>query len=182
MLQKFTNTPWVVVKPVIWGDRNRDAYYINNLTDSHRFEVYIDTLFAQNGVDLGLYYGRDEQYNQGENRLGIEIKRDKKSSEGSPNLFIEYQERLNPRSQEWVNSGILRDDNTRFYLIGDIDNFWVFNKEDLVYIYNQLYRGNSYYNGCRLVKVVRGTSRGYIIPKDYANQIAISFEELLQQI
>ena len=81
---------------------------------------------------MGLYYGKDEQYYKGESELGIEIKRDIKASE-TGNLYIEYEERLRNRGQ-WVKSGILKDDNTKYFIIGDIGQYWILSKEQLIQI------------------------------------------------
>lgn len=182
ILFKFKQSPWNYVKPVIWKDRDRSQYYITNLTLSHRFEVYIESLFASRGIELGLYYGKDDQYNQGETKLGIEIKRDIKSKE-TGNLYIEYAERLNSYG-EWVDSGIFKEDNTRYFLIGDIDKFWILDKLDLIDLYHEISQSefNRLENGCRFVKAGRGTSLGYIIPKDVVNQICIEFEDLVRKL
>lgn len=36
---------WDYEKPVIWSDRKKTDYYIEQLNKSHRFEVYVDYLF-----------------------------------------------------------------------------------------------------------------------------------------
>ncbi len=51
----FNEKPWEYEKPVIWGDRIRSQYYIDNLTLSHRFEVYVERQMQLRGVELGLY-------------------------------------------------------------------------------------------------------------------------------
>ena len=86
MLRDFKETPWEFVKPVIWSNNVDNDYFIENLTLSHRFEIFIDTKFKNEGVDIGLYYGRSGQH-QGECKLGIEIKRDMKSKE-TGNLYF----------------------------------------------------------------------------------------------
>jgi hypothetical protein len=110
----FTAERWNYEKPVIWKDRKKTPYFIKQLTESHRFEVFVDTLFRQHGFDIGLYYGREQQYS-GETRVGIEIKLDKKLKE-TKNVYIEYQERM-CRDGEWVNSGILKSDNTKMIFL-----------------------------------------------------------------
>lgn len=96
--------PWEVEKPVIWDDRSKSNYYISNLEDSHRFEVYAEWVFRQYGIDIGLFYGRQQQYEVGETRAGIEIKHDKKSQE-TRNYYFEYMERLTAQGS-WVESGL----------------------------------------------------------------------------
>lgn len=96
---------WDYEKPVIWSDRKKTDYYIEQLNKSHRFEVYVDYLFRQSGYDIGLFYGKNQQYRQGETAAGIEIKCDMKLQE-TGNVYIEYQERIT-KDGEWVDSGIL---------------------------------------------------------------------------
>lgn len=62
---------WDYEKPVIWSDRKKTDYYIEQLNKSHRFEVYVDYLFRQSGYDIGLFYGKNQQYRQGETAAGI---------------------------------------------------------------------------------------------------------------
>ncbi|MBP5282563.1 MAG: hypothetical protein J6Z22_08705 [Lachnospiraceae bacterium] len=114
----YDERPWDVEKPVVWGDRERDDYYIEKLENSHRFEVYAESVFKKYGLNIGLFYGREEQYRMGETRVGIEVKCDKRSAE-TGNYYFEYQERLNT-SLDWTNSGILKEDNTRYYFYGDV--------------------------------------------------------------
>lgn len=180
-VDNFNETPWEFVKPIIWGDRQRSQYYIDNLTLSHRFEVFIERQLEQRGIDLGLYYDREEQYNHGENALGIEIKRDIKSRE-TGNLYIEYAERLNAYG-DWVASGIFKDDNTNYFLIGDIDGFWILEKRELEDLYNLIDRnGGKLRNGCRMVRAARGTSLGFIIPKNVADNMSLSLDQLVAEI
>lgn len=152
-----------------------------DLTLSHRFEIYIERQLARRGVNLGLYYGRDQQYTQGENDLGIEIKRDIKSRE-TGNLYIEYAERLN-QDGEWVSSGIFKDDNSNYFLIGDIDEYWIFKRNDLEDLYKAIVNnGGRLHNGCKKVEAIGGTSLGYIIPKSITNNMSLSLDQLVEII
>lgn len=181
-LQSFKEKPWEFAKPVIWGDRKRPKYFIDKLTLSHRFELYIEHLIKEKGnIDIGLYYGKEEQYKQGESRAGLEIKRDIKSRETN-NLYIEYAERLNTDGK-WVKSGIFKKDNTKYFLIGDFDEYFILRKNDLLDIYEKIAK-NKYrpFNGIRLVKARRGTSLGFIIPIKSAKKISMSLDELIKEL
>ena len=153
-IDNFQNEPWKYVKPIIWSDRNKENYYINNLTDSHRFEVYVEHLFEEQGIDIGLYYGKDEQYNKGESKLGIEIKNDKESL-NTGNLYIEYKERISENGK-WIESGILKDDNTIYWAIGTYEN--------LFFIKKSILKNKMDDKNIKHVFAKRGTSRGFIIP------------------
>ncbi len=148
---------------------------------SHRFEVYIERVFSDLGIDIGLYYGKEEQYDQGETKLGIEIKRDIKSHE-TGNIYIEFYERLKVNGN-WYPSGILKNDNTRYFLIGDIDKYWILRKSDLIEIYKKLSQGNQEIpKGCRFANAGIGTSKGYLIPKYVADRLNVQLDVLIKEL
>ena len=177
----FNEKPWKYAKPIIWKDRKRTKYYIDNLTLSHRFEIFIERKFQDKGINLGLFYGREEQYNKGENELGIEIKRDMMAAD-TGNLYIEYMERLNPNG-DWVLSGIFKKDNTNYFLIGDINKFWILRKIDLKELYLKIEEnGGRLENGCRIVEARRGTSKGFLLPTGLADKKTLSLDKLIEII
>lgn len=184
-LTRFNNEPWEMVKPTIWREhlnsrgQIRNMYRVEKLTKSHRFEILIDSNFKDAGVDIGLYYGREQQYN-GECELGLEIKRDIKSGE-TTNIYIEYAEKDNANQAQWVNSGILKNDNTRYFVIGDFNRYWIISKEVLLRYYNLLLNSRyGKYEGCRFVEI--GTSKGYLMPQSLADEVSISFDELVNML
>jgi hypothetical protein len=181
-IENFNKEPWKFAKPIIWNDREKSSYYIKNLTLSHRFEVYIEKILEQKyNIPLGLYYSKEDQYNQGENELGIEIKRDICSWE-TGNLYIEYEERLNPKGK-WVPSGIFKKDNTHYFLIGDIGRYYIIRKKDLLELYEIITKNHGKpYNGIELKEARRGTSLGFIIPLETADKISISLDKLAQEL
>lgn len=165
----YDERPWDVEKPVIWGDRNRDEYYVSKLVNSHRFEVYAESVFRAYGLDIGLFYGREEQYQQGETRVGIEVKCDRRSVE-TGNYYFEFQERLNT-TLDWTNSGILKEDNTRFYFYGDVGHYCIVAKEDIMEYYRRLVVEGETIPGCRVITIPRGTSKGFIVPIEKIEEI-----------
>ncbi len=170
---------WDFEKPVIWNDRNRSDYYITNLEDSHRFEVYAEHVFKSYDLDIGLFYGKSQQYNLGETKVGIEIKCDKRSEE-TGNYYIEYQERLNNYG-EWINSGILKDDNTKYYFYGVVNNYAIFPRNMLMEYYEKIVIQNEPpLAACRMVQI--GTSKGFIIPKTEADKIRMYPSSVAREI
>ncbi|MCC0632051.1 hypothetical protein KGF47_18295 [Clostridioides sp. ZZV13-5731] len=180
LLAGFDTEPWEYSKPVIWNDRKKNGYFIKNLLLSHQFEVFIDHKFLEFGVDIGLFYNEEGQYSKGECEAGIEIKYDMKSKE-TGNLYIEYAEKLNSHNKDWVNSGIFKNDNTRYFLIGTKELFWILRKRDLLDLYEELNQSRGV-SGCRMVKAKRDTSLGFIISKEKANKMSLTFEELLGEL
>lgn len=170
---------WEYEKPVIWADRKKTDYYLNQLETSHRFEVYIDYCFRQRGYDIGLYYGKKQQYSQGETKAGIEIKCDRKLRE-TGNVYIEYQERMT-REGVWVDSGILKPDETKYFLIGTEEEFYILPREALYGLYTRVVLQGEYIPGVKKVREkTHGTSKGFIISSQIAGQINLTVEETIQ--
>ena len=180
-LDHFRQEPWKYSKPVIWNDRKKSDYYIKNLMLSHKFETFIDHKFLNEGIDIGLYYSKEGQYDKGESELGIEIKYDMRSLE-TGNLYIEYSEKSNPDNETWVKSGIFKKDNTKYFITGTEEKFWVLDKEDLKDLYDKINQNNCKHNGCQLKKAKQGTSLGFIIPKRVADEMTMNFENLIEKI
>ena len=179
LLRAFQTEPWTVVKPVVWSANVGNRYFIENLTLSHRFEIYIDCLFREKGLDIGLYYGRDPQY-RGETAAGIEIKRDMMARK-TGNLYIEYAGRHSSAGQ-WVASGVLKSDNSRFFLMGDIGWYYALRRTDLLALYRSLTGAppRPVPAGVRLAKAKRGTSLGFLVPTGLAERMAPPQAELTQ--
>lgn len=169
---------WDYEKPVIWSDRKKTDYYIEQLNKSHRFEVYVDYLFRQSGYDIGLFYGKNQQYRQGETAAGIEIKCDMKLQE-TGNVYIEYQERIT-KDGEWVDSGILKKDETRYFLIGTVEKFYILPRTKLQSYYNRLVKYGEKLSGMRLVEEKEHqTSKRFIMSKRRAEQDSLTVEEVV---
>lgn len=179
-LDLFHKQPWKFEKPVLWADREKTPYFIEQLTASHAFEVYIDYLFKQYGVDIGLYYGKEQQYHKGETAAGIEIKFDKKSME-TGNYYIEYQERMHSKSV-WVDSCILKRDDTKFYLCGTINKFMIFERAWLMNYYHRLVENRKQLPDARLVyEREKQTSKGFILLPAASRQGNIPIEKLIEE-
>lgn len=177
--EDYAQRIWDYEKPVIWNDRKKTDYYIKQLNTSHRFEVYVDYLFRQLGYDIGLFYGKKQQYDQGETAAGIEIKCDMKLKE-TGNIYIEYQERIN-QNGEWVDSGILKKDETRYFLIGTVEKFYILPRTKLQNYYNRLVKDKEKIKGMRLVEEKEHqTSKGFIMSKQRAEQDNLTVEKVIK--
>ncbi|MEH7113374.1 hypothetical protein V7124_13460 [Neobacillus niacini] len=164
-------------KPVHWGDRVKSIYFNTKLEQGHQFEVYIDNQFKKMGLEIGLYYAKHEQYDKGESEKGLEIKFDN-MWEKTGNIYIEYQEKVHKDSQNWVNSGILKADNTIYYLIGTRKKIWILRKSDLLDIFkNWLNDPTKKWNFKQI-----GTSKGFVIPITEADKITLTIAEVISEI
>ena len=104
-------------------------YYNNQLRNGKQFEQHVINELEKIGITLTLTETLEDQIEIGETYEGYEIKYDKKYKETN-NLWIEIEERTDI-NKEWVDSGIFREDNTIFYVIGNYSRIFVFNKATL---------------------------------------------------
>jgi len=126
-------------------------YYNEKLKEGNEYERYVVKKLKEEGTNITLIKTYEEQINVGESLEGYEIKFDDKYKE-TGNLWIETQERSDIK-KEYVDSGILRNDNTIFYVIGNYDIIFIFEKKKLKEI---LYEKEIIENNMK-------TSKGYLL-------------------
>ena len=96
-------------------------------------EIYQDVVMVElykRGIVLNAFTSYHFQVKSGENMMGVEIKRDNLWRK-SGNFYIETAEKHNVNGN-FVPSGIMRQDNTWLYVIGDERTFYVLPKKALV--------------------------------------------------
>lgn len=171
--RRFAEDPARYHKSVDWDlDRKKTPYFLQKLQSGHEFEVWVEEEFRRNGVELGFYTDEQGQY-AGENQFGLEIKHDMRLAE-TGNLYIEYQERLT-RSGPWVDSGVLKEDNARYWLIGSPAEYYIFRKSDLVALYRELRDSPTGVRGCSFAQErTNGTSKGFLVSRQRAREIALA--------
>lgn len=118
-------------------ERQQSGYYPNMLAKGKAFESYIYHFFETTYQFKITPFLTQQQQLQGENDKGIEIKNDE-VSKNTKRYYFEIAEKSNPANPHYVQSGILRQDNTLFYLIGTKEQFHLFKKVDLQHFYQQL--------------------------------------------
>lgn len=124
------------------------------LEESNQYQDYIQDLLHNIGITIGIYTSYKYQIEKGESRAGFEIKYDKQLA-STGNIYIEVKERHNSTDQ-YIDSGIARNDNTLFYIIGNYDRVFMFSKRQLA----ELVRTGKF----KLVENKYKTSIGYVIP------------------
>ena len=185
-VQEFTSQFGSKYKPKveIWSDRDKSFYYKQKLQESFDFENHIAKLLSeQYGLVLNPYLTPEGQYTEGENELGIEIKNDR-LIEKYGNAYIEYAEKSKGTNTSYVNSGILKADNSIYFLIGTVDRFYIFRKTRLVQIFkeeNELFKQAKSSPRHVLFKETP-TSRGYVYPIKYAVNDTITIDEMVGEI
>jgi len=171
-------------KVEMWSDRQKTGYYKEKLQASFEFENYLEGFFRDNyGLELGQYLTPEGQYYEGENELGIEIKNDMLIKKYG-NIYIEYAEKSKATNYIYVHSGILKDDKSTYFLIGDKDKFWVFRKNRLVEIYHEeeALRKQKKTSERGIQFKVKSTSLGFVYPVKNAEKEALSLDVLVGEI
>lgn len=161
--EKWNTNKAEIEKPIIFKNVKRDQVYIDKLNKAHEFEIYVEDSFKRLGIDIGLFKTKEGQYT-GETEVGLEIKYDMQLAD-TGNIYIEYQEKASPEDKEYYNSGILKQDNTKYWLIGNKQEHYFIAKSELLKYYK---------NKTRDVKTE--TSKGFLIPRKEAKQICVTTE------
>ena len=173
-------------KAVLWSDREKTDYFKEKLQKAQEFEDFLEKMFKDKyNIDLEPFITPEGQYDEGENKRGIEIKNDMMYKK-TGNLYFEYAEKSKKDNHIFIDSGILKKDNSKFFLIGDYDKFWIFRKERLVEIYHEeteRIRKDPYSKSARGIRFVKiATSKGYIFPIKEAEKENISIAQLISEL
>lgn len=113
-----------------------DKYRADMMKEAEEFQDFLTVALLGHGINLNNFSSKEYQYTVGENACGAEIKKDRKFR-GSGNLYIEYAEKSNPDVLSYSVSGIFREDNSRWFIIGDEKRVWIFKTEELRRIYER---------------------------------------------
>lgn len=186
IVEKFkTNFPTTYKPKVsIWSDRNKTDYYKKKLQDSFLFENYIaEKIEREYGLNLEQYLTPEGQYELGENALGIEIKNDTLIQKYG-NIYIEYEEKSKASNHNYVYSGILKKDNCKYFLIGTVEQFYIFKKSRLIEIFNEEIKNLK--NGMPSVRKILfkqiATSKGYVYPVKNTINDTITMDSMIEEI
>ncbi len=114
------------------------------------------------GHPLRIHEGRMAQL-KGETEEGVEIKLDRMFHK-TGNLYFETAEKSNPDNPQMVESGILRNDNTQWFLIGNKHEAFIFD----ILVLRRCEKNNHYW----LIRRETSTSQGWTMPKIYIPQYA----------
>jgi len=128
-----------------------------------QFQDFItDILIKELGISLSTYSSQKYQNLKGENKQGFEIKFDDKYKD-TGNVYIEVAEKSNPLNENFISSGIYRNDNTWLYLIGNYKEIFIFSKKHLKLMYESK----------KYKEVIISTSKGMLIKKEDAEKYCI---------
>ena len=91
-----------------------------------------------------------------------------------------WSDRKITKDGEWVDSGILKKDETRYFLIGTVEKFYILPRTKLQSYYNRLVKYGEKLSGMRLVEEKEHqTSKGFIMSKRRAEQDSLTVEEVV---
>lgn len=139
---------YLVIKLIInmyeGNNKHNDSFQIGL-----EFQDWIITqLLKDYGYVIQPYSSKKYQYEIGESIQGYEIKYDARSTGdctygkviATNYVAIEVYEKKNKNDEKWIPSGILREDNTIYYVIGNYDMCWIIDK----IVLKRLYKSNNY--------------------------------------
>ena len=141
-------------------EKYTNGYYSKQLEDGLVFQDIVTQALYQRGIVVVGYASRRFQRSHGENLLGAEIKNDKKFR-STGNVYIEIAEKAHPDRPNFTASGIMRDDNSWLYVIGDEKTFWIFATVYLKKLVSRWPRKETH------------TSIGHLMPVSEADKYAI---------
>lgn len=109
------------------GAMNYKQYYSQQLSDGLEYQDFVAEQLYHIGLPLFNYASKKFQQEMGENKLGVEIKLQKRFAE-TGNLWIEIAEKSDPANYSYIASGIFRNDNTWLFVTGDTSVIYIFAK------------------------------------------------------
>jgi hypothetical protein len=110
--------------------RYDDGYYNEKLQEGLEFQDVVTQALYMRGIVVVGFSSRRFQNRVGENMLGAEIKRDGNFRK-TGNLYLETAEKSHPKNPEYVTSGVMRNDNSWLFVIGDEQTIYIFSTKYL---------------------------------------------------
>lgn len=143
-------------------------YYKKKLEEGLRYQDFICDQFRMMTPARIImpYCSREYQYKHGESASGYEIKYDGRMAD-TCNVYIEVAEKSSAAVKSWTYSGVMRNDNAVYYLIGDYKKAYIFSKHQLKHL---LSMDSSELTKRGIKRKMIPTSIGYVIPCEYIEQ------------
>ena len=140
--------------------------YKEKFVDAQEYQDFIACYHQHEmGLCVGVFGSKKYQL-IGESAAGVEIKFDGNFRK-TGNLYIEIAEKSDPSNPNYTASGILRDDNTWLWVIGDWDEARMIAKNSLVLIY----RCPEEYKAKRNIRTTQSdTSIGMLLPIPFVDR------------
>jgi len=144
-----------------------DAKQANSFQEGLEYQDFVLEHLAKNyGLVFQTFSSRAYQWGKGEGVQPFEIKLDNWCTT-SRRLSIEIAEKTRADNPNWIPSGIMREDETLFYIHGNKETFWIFFKKHLTYIFE---------HEAPEVFESRGTIRKFYIPIERADKLGVRID------
>lgn len=152
-------------------------YYKEKLESGLEYQDFISDQLRKCDpcIIISAYSSRRYQNDRGESASGIEIKHDMKMKD-TGNLYIEVAEKSNAALPDYTPSGIMRNDNTWLYLIGDYEQAFLFSKNQL----KAIYADKANYRQRGISEKTNSTSLGFVLPIGYAKKFLCLYHFIFQ--
>ena len=149
-------------------------YYKEKLQQGLEYQDFICERLHHQGIVLQNIQSKKCQLRK-ENLLGLEIKFDDVMAKTN-RIYIETEEKSDPTNDNYVPSGIYRDDECWLFGIGNYDIFFIFDKK-------MLRRLDANNPSWLFRPQPTSTSKGFCVPVEYAEKIAkvINLEKTLDK-
>ena len=149
-------------------------YYQEKLQQGLEYQDFaLEQINKMNGMPIfqGAYSSRKYQNQKGESPSGLEIKFDNKFKD-TGNLYIEIAEKSDPSNIEFIESGVMRKDNSWLYLIGDYKEAFLFLKKTLIFFCTRFAK----YKELRYCETK--TSKGVLFPISFVKNFELYVKHL----
>jgi hypothetical protein len=110
--------------------------YAEKFKAGTEYQDYSQLELYKAGIPIGVLTSKKYQRKYGESIAGMEVKLDRKLEE-TGNLYFETHEKSDEKNLNFVESGILRNDNTWIYCIGNYKIMYLIPKRSLQRLYEQ---------------------------------------------
>lgn len=147
--------------------------YKRNLQRGLDYQYWVQKMFPDiyKNRKITYYEGKKNQL-KGESLEGIEVKLDDRLKD-TGRIYIEMAEKANANNENYVPSGIHRNDNTSIILIGNYTIWFLFSKKYLIWL-DRL-------DPPFLYRVSIPTSIGFCIPIKNAKSLCLDYVEFLAE-
>ena len=146
------------------------------LKQGEALERYVVIALGAEGIVLGRYDNRDDQWNYGDLYVGeapninnantnIEVKYDRRYHQ-TGNLFIEVGAKIKKSESIFKRGGIMASANWSWLITGDYRDLFMFKRIDLKRLYDEHERKN-------IKEISAGTGRGFLLSPSQILQFAV---------
>lgn len=133
---------------------NYDDYRKEMMEAGLAYQDFVVKTCIEAGFVIVQYGSRQYQFSEGESHSRVEIKFDNNYAK-TGNLYIETAEKARPREGDYIPSGIFRNDNSWFLVIGDYNTIFIYGIPAL--------RGIAGTNGHAIFEISTKTSKGFLL-------------------